>query len=94
MQGDRCQKSLDHEGVHEGHFTIWQDGKFREEKFESHAPKRMRHTDKVLRQLERHQVALGGAGKKWLDGVIQENRKNAGPLSMNNQLVAGRARSG
>lgn len=53
-QGDRCRKPLGHEEtdpVHEGQFTIWQRGKFRQEKFPRTAPKRNRSLNRFVKQL-------------------------------------------
>ena len=48
-QGDRCRKQAGHEDpVHEGQFTIWQESKFREEKYARKGPRRNRQLDRML----------------------------------------------
>ena len=56
-QGDRCRKALHHEGtdpVHEGQFTIWQESKFRQEKFPRTAARRHRSINRFVGALSRN----------------------------------------
>jgi hypothetical protein len=56
-QGDKCRKELGHQAidaVHEGQFTIWQENKFRQEKFVRTSTRRHRSANRFVRALSQN----------------------------------------
>ena len=72
-QGDRCRKALDHEGadpIHEGQFAIWQESKFRQEKFPRTAARRHRSINRFVGALSRNSHLVPDIERARLIGML------------------------